>query len=106
MSDPQDEIEQEDFATLFAREGARQALRVGEIVKGRILQIGEETLFVDVGGKGEALMDRAELQDEQGNLTVAVGDRIEATVIRSGDAIRLSYRLLRGAQARDAARRS
>ena len=66
MSDPQDEIEQEDFATLFAREGARQALQVGEVVKGRILQIGEETLFVDVGGKGEALIDRAELTDADG----------------------------------------
>ena len=44
MSEPQDEIEQEDFATLFAREGAKRALQVGQVVKGRILQIGEETL--------------------------------------------------------------
>ncbi len=101
MSDPQDEIEQEDFATLFAREGARQALRVGEVVKGRILQIGEETLFVDVGGKGEALIDRAELSDAEGNLTVKVGDEIEATVVHSGDEVRLSYRLLQGVQARE-----
>jgi small subunit ribosomal protein S1 len=101
MTDAQEPSDSEDFATLFAREGARRSLEVGQVVTGRILQIDEETVFVDVGGKGEALIDRAELQDEHGNLTVGVGDPIEATVVRSGDAIRLSYRLLRGAQARE-----
>ena len=101
MSEPQDEQDPEDFATLFAREGARQSLRVGQMVKGRILQVGDETLFVDVGGKGEAVMDRAELVDADGNLTVKVGDEIEATVVRAGDEVRLSYRLLQGIQARE-----
>lgn len=101
MSDTQDEHEQEDFATLFARERARQALEVGQVVKGRILQIGAETIFVDVGGKGEALIDRAELEDEQGKVRLAVGDDIEATVVRTGDEVRLSYRLLQGVQARE-----
>lgn len=100
MSDTQDELEQEDFATLFAREGAKASLQVGQVVKGRILQIGAETIFVDVGSKGEALIDRAELTDDDGKLTVAVGDPIEATVVRSGDEVRLSYRLLQGANAR------
>ena len=101
MSDVVDESEQEDFATLFAREGARKVLEVGQLVKGRILQIGEEAVFVDVGGKGEALIARAELTDEEGRLKVAVGDAIEATVVRTGDEVRLSYRLLQGSQARD-----
>src|SRR5262245_27534689 len=99
MSDAQDD--QEDFATLFAREGARQALEVGQVVKGRVLQIAEETIFVDVGGKGEALIDRAELTDDNGHVTVKVGDEVEATVVRTGDEIRLSYRLLQGVQARE-----
>jgi small subunit ribosomal protein S1 len=102
MTDPQEEMEQEDdFATLFAREGAKRALQVGQVVKGRILQIGEEAIFVDVGGKGEAVIERAELVDGDGKLTVKVGDEIEATVVRSGDEIRLSYRLLQGTQARE-----
>jgi small subunit ribosomal protein S1 len=101
MTDAQDESEQEDFATLFAREGAQRALEVGQVVKGRILQIGDETIFVDVGGKGEALIDRAELEDEDGNLKLAAGDDIEATVVRTGDEVRLSYRLLQGVQARE-----
>jgi small subunit ribosomal protein S1 len=100
MSEEQDRSEPEDFATLFAREGARRSLEVGQVVTGRVLHVDDETVFVDVGGKGEALIDRAELVDAQGNLTVAVGDRIEATVVRGGDTVRLSHRLLQGAQAR------
>jgi small subunit ribosomal protein S1 len=92
--------EQEDFAALFAREGVKAVLQVGQVVKGRILQIGAETIFVDVGTKGEALIDRAEFEDEEGRVTVAVGDEIEATVVSRGDEIRLSHRLLQGVQAR------
>jgi small subunit ribosomal protein S1 len=101
MSDPAGDHETEDFATLLAREGARRAIEVGDVVKGRVFQIGDETIFVDVGGKGEALIDRAELTDEHGNPRVAVGDEIEATVVRTGEEVRLSYRLLQGVQARE-----
>jgi len=101
MTDTPEEQEAEDFATLLAREGARRALEVGDVVTGRILQIGDETVFVDVGGKGEALIDRAELTDEHGNMKRGVGDEIEATVVRTGDEVRLSHRLLQGVQARE-----
>jgi len=46
--------EPEDFATMFAREAARAVLEVGQVVKGRVIQISAESVFVDVGGKGEA----------------------------------------------------
>ena len=92
----------EDFATLFARHEAGPALERGQVVKGRIIQITGEHVFVDVGGKGEAWIDRAELVDDQGRLRVAVGDTIEATVIATGDETRLSHKLRQGAQAREA----
>jgi small subunit ribosomal protein S1 len=101
MSDAADERESEDFAALLAREAARRAIEVGDVVKGRILQIVEEAIFVDVGGKGEALIDRAELTDEHGTLQVAVGDEVEATVVRTGEEVRLSHRVLQGVQARE-----
>src|SRR5256884_4201687 len=96
MSDP------EDFATLFAREAARPVLEVGQVVKGRVIQISAESVFVDVGGKGEAWIERAELTDEEGRLRVAVGDEVEATVVSTGDEVRLSHKLRQGAQARQA----
>jgi small subunit ribosomal protein S1 len=65
-------------------------------VKGRVIQITAEHVFVDVGGKGEAWIDRAELE------SVAVGDEVEATVVATGDEIRLSHKLRQGAQAREA----
>ncbi len=61
----------EDFATLFARESARRALEVGQVVKGRVIHIDAENVFVDVGGKGEAWIERAELTDPEGKLRQA-----------------------------------
>ena len=92
----------EDFAALFASEQTGPALEVGQVVKGRVIQITAEHVFVDVGGKGEAWIDRAELSDDDGQLRVGVGDEVEATVVSTRDEIRLSYRLQRGAQAREA----
>ena len=92
----------EDFATLFARHQAQRALEKGQVVRGRVIQITAEHVFVDVGGKGEAWIDRAELVDADGALHVAVGDEVEATVIATGDEIRLSHKLRQGAQAREA----
>ncbi|MGH7302496.1 MAG: S1 RNA-binding domain-containing protein, partial [Candidatus Rokuibacteriota bacterium] len=48
---------------MFAREIARPVLEVGQVVKGRVIQISAESVFVDVGGKGEAWIERAELSD-------------------------------------------
>src|SRR5919108_3551352 len=92
----------EDFATLFAQHEARRALEKGQVVKGRVIQITAEHVFVDVGGKGEAWIDRGELQDANGQLRVAVGDEVEATVVATGDEIRLSHKVRQGAQAREA----
>jgi small subunit ribosomal protein S1 len=92
----------EDFATLFAREAARPVLEIGQIVKGRVIQITAESVFVDVGGKGEAWIERAELTEADGKLKVAVGDEVEATVVSTGDEVRLSHKLRQGAQARQA----
>jgi len=92
----------DDFATLFAREAVRPVLEVGQIVKGRVIHIAAENVFVDVGGKGEAWIERAELTDEDGRLRVAVGDEVEATVVSTGDEVRLSHKLRQGAQARQA----
>jgi len=97
-----EELPAEDFATLFARQETGPALEVGQVVKGRVIQITAEHVFVDVGGKGEAWIDRAELTDGDGKLRVAVGDEVEATVVGTGDEIRLSHKLRRGAQAREA----
>src|SRR5437762_12289589 len=97
-----DDDSSEDFAALFARHEAGPTLQVGQVVKGRIFHITAENVFVDVGGKGEAWIDRAELTDEGGRLRVAVGDEVEATVVKTGDETRLAYKLQRGGHAGEA----
>ena len=92
----------EDFAALFAQHEAQRALEKGQVVKGRVIQITAEHVFVDVGAKGEAWIDRAELTDGEGQLRVKVGDQVEATVVSTGDEIRLSHKVRQGAQAREA----
>jgi small subunit ribosomal protein S1 len=102
MTEEREPPPSEDFAALLAREQTRPALEVGQIVKGRVIHVGAESVFVDVGGKGEAWIDPAELADEHGRLRVGVGDEVEATVVSTGDEVRLSYKLRLGAQAREA----
>jgi small subunit ribosomal protein S1 len=102
MSDERDTPPSEDFATLFAGQETGRPPEIGEMVKGRVIHIAAETVFVDVGGKGEAWIDRAELTDDEGRLRVGVGDEVEATVVSTGEGVHLSYKLRQGAQARQA----
>jgi len=100
MSEEQGVASQEDFATLLAREKTGPMLQTGQVVKGRVLQIGADSVFIDVQGKGEGLIARAELEGDDGTLQVTVGDEIEATVLSTDGEIRLSRKLLKGAHAR------
>lgn len=87
----------EDFAALF--EGSLRAKRIaqGQTIEGTIVGIGADVAFVDVGGKGEATIDLAELKDADGDLEVAVGDRIQAIVLSTSGGLTLSRRLARNA---------
>src|SRR5258708_32756977 len=69
----------------------------GQTLEGTIVAIGPAVAFVDVGGKGEATIEIAELKDDDGQLEVAVGDRIQATVISTVGGLTLSRKLARGA---------
>ena len=69
----------------------------GQTIEGTIVAIGPEVAFVDVGGKGEATIDIDELKDDEGDLEVAVGDRIQAMVVSTAGGLTLSRKLARGA---------
>ena len=80
-------------------EASIKAKRVekGQTIEGRIVAIGPEVAFVDVGGKGEATIEIDELKDADGQIEVAIGDRIQATVVSTVGGLTLSRRLARGA---------
>jgi small subunit ribosomal protein S1 len=92
MSEPE-----EDFATLFAASVKPKQFEKGQTIEGRIVGIGPEVAFVDVGGKGEAVIEVAELKDADGALEVKVGDRLQATVVSTSGGITLSRKLSRKA---------
>jgi small subunit ribosomal protein S1 len=91
------EPEEEDFATMFEASERSKRVERGQTVEGTIVAIGPEVALVDVGGKSEAVIDVNELKDDDGNLEVAVGDRIPATVVSSAGGLTLSRRLALGA---------
>ncbi len=92
MTDPT-----EDFAAMFEASIKAKRFKEGQTLEGTIVAIGPEVAFVDVGGKGEATIEVAELKDEDGDLEVAVGDRIQAMVVSTVGGLQLSRKLARGA---------
>jgi small subunit ribosomal protein S1 len=88
---------EEDFASMFeASVKARQFTR-GQTIEGTIVGFGPKVAFVNVGGKGEAEIDLAELKDADGDVEVSIGDRIQARVVSTGGGIVLSRKGVRNA---------
>jgi len=83
---------EEDFAAMFAEyEAANKGKRrtpppqPGDRVRGTVTSVGRDTVFVELAdGRGEAMIDGAELRDADGMVTIKVGDPIEATVVEGG----------------------
>ena len=97
---PPHPVEEEDFAALFAASLEPAVFETGQLLRGVVVLIGRDVVFVDVGGKSEATMDLAELRDEDGQPTVEVGATIEAVVVSTSDGIKLSHKLAQGAATR------
>jgi small subunit ribosomal protein S1 len=69
----------------------------GDTIEGTIVAIGAEVAFVNVGGKGEAVIELDELKNDEGAVEVAVGDRIQAVVVSTDGGLTLSRKLARSA---------
>jgi small subunit ribosomal protein S1 len=89
--------QEEDFAAMFEASLQAKPVAKGQTVQGTIVKIGAEVALVDVGGKSEAVLDVAELRNDEGELEAKVGDRIEAKVISTQGGVTLSRRLARKA---------
>jgi small subunit ribosomal protein S1 len=89
--------QEEDFATMFEASVKARRVEQGQTVDGTIVAIGPEVALVGIGGKSEAEIDVAELKDEDGDIEVSVGDRIQAVVVSTSGGILLSRKGLRNA---------
>ena len=88
--------DEEDFASLFESTGAGRDKRIQQDSKisGTIVSVSDEWVFVDIGGKSEGVIARAEFTDENGPLEIRPGDPVTAYVVSTRDGeIRLSVKM-------------
>lgn len=65
------------FEELFAEhEAAGEKLTPGQQITAEVVSIAREWIFIDLGGKSEGAVAKAEFIDQEGNCTVAVGDKV------------------------------
>ncbi len=76
---------EEDMVFKELYEQSLQDIRKGEIVTGRVVQINNDVVMVDVGSKMEGQIPAAEFRDDQGGVSVQVGDEIEVLVERRNE---------------------
>jgi small subunit ribosomal protein S1 len=97
----QDSLEDtSDFAAMLAeyeqRGGSKKKSRgpslvVGAEVRGRVVAMSRDAVFVDLGGKDDGVLAIDELRGPDGTVTVQIGDEIQARVVeiegRSGGVV-------------------
>jgi len=75
---PKDRTE-EEMKELY--ETSMRNLQEGNIHRGRVINIDNETVIIDVGLKSEGKMPLSEFLDKSGNLTAHIGDEVEVMVV-------------------------
>ena len=75
--------EQEDFAQLF-EESLKQP-KVGQFIKGKVVNVTGDSVMVDIGYKAEGVVPIREFLDKDGNPVVEVGQEISVMVVRWED---------------------
>ena len=75
--------EEQSFADLLESysPGKKEELQVGDKVKGEIISIGKESVFVDTGAKTDGVVDTEELLDDKGEMHFTEGDELELYVV-------------------------
>lgn len=69
---------------------APRDVAVGARVKGRIVSIGESTVFVDFGGRSEGALEASQIRNADGTFSFKVGDEIEASVASVAEGVTLT----------------
>jgi small subunit ribosomal protein S1 len=70
----------ESFAQLFEESLASQRIRPGQILTGRVIEIGPDVVLVSAGLKSEAVIPTQQFKNERGELEVSVGDDVEVAL--------------------------
>ena len=94
ISDHEDLMDdEENFADMLDSysPGMNQDFQVGDKISGKIISIGQDTVFIDVGSKIDGVVEKIELLDDDEQLPYQVGDEITLYVTAFDESeIRLS----------------
>ncbi|MEN8190437.1 MAG: 30S ribosomal protein S1 [Thermodesulfobacteriota bacterium] len=76
---------EQSFADLFneSTSETKRTLTPGDKIRATVVGMAKETIFLDIGGKSEGLLDAAEVKDENNETAVAIGDRLEVYFLKS-----------------------
>ncbi|MFP6578987.1 MAG: S1 RNA-binding domain-containing protein, partial [Myxococcota bacterium] len=78
MTESSNSAAEPSFAELFSQ--GPKALKEGEVAAGTILSIDDDYVQVDIGFKSEGLVAAWEFMEEDGSMTIAVGDKVEVLI--------------------------
>ena len=85
----EEETGEDDFAKLY--EESIKDLREREVVTGTVVGISNDGVLVDVGYKSEGVIPRKQFEDEDGELSIDVGDSVEVFLEKKEDSEGLIY---------------
>ncbi|HHO81627.1 MAG TPA: 30S ribosomal protein S1 [Halothiobacillus sp.] len=70
----------ENFAQLFEESLQQAVMQPGAIVEGTVIDISGDFVIVDAGLKSEGVIPAEQFRDENGELTVNIGDKVEVAL--------------------------
>jgi small subunit ribosomal protein S1 len=91
--DDNSEEKEESFAAMLDAysPGLETEINIGDKIRGKVISIGKDSVFVDTGSKIDGVVDKAELIDKDRQLELEEGDMLELYVVAlTDDEIRLS----------------
>lgn len=71
---------EESFAELFEKSIETTELKPGAIIKAEVVQIGKDFVVLNAGLKSEGFIPVEQFCNEQGTLTIQVGDKVEVAL--------------------------
>lgn len=79
------ESNEESFADLFQENSAKTLRRLepGQKITATIVGISGHSVFLDVGGKNEGILESSELMNKEGELSAAIGDKVDVYFLKS-----------------------
>jgi small subunit ribosomal protein S1 len=99
FADENERRDAEEFSELLeASETTQPEPNPGDKVTGRVVQVTGTEIFVDIGARNELPMAAEALQNDDGELTVAVGDEVTAYVIKTKEGLALNTSANAGGQ--------